>query len=116
MSSTDLGWTGPPGHVPPALVVDFDYFNPPRLQELGLQLALKEVRDNSPRIFWTGRNGGHWVVTRAAQIEEVQTRFQDFSNTGISIPRSKMPSLPLESDPAELLIQVLALRSALRTS
>ena len=95
----DLGWTPPPTHVPIDLVRDFDYFDPPRLQEVGLQMALREVRDASPRIFWTGRNGGHWVATRAVDMEEIRTDFQNFSNTGISIPRSNMPSLPLECDP-----------------
>ena len=73
MPETDTGWTERPNHVPAELVVDFDYFNPPHLQEIGLQLAYKRLRERAPRIFWTGRNGGHWVVTRASEIEAVQT-------------------------------------------
>lgn len=87
-----------PDHVPEDLVIDFDYFAVPGYEN-DPHLAWKRVQNESPRIFWTPYYGGHWVATRAREMAELEMDHTLFSHTGISIPRSSMPSLPLESDP-----------------
>lgn len=87
-----------PAHVPRDRVIDFDYFDPPGFQQDPHQ-AWKDLQDRAPRIFWTPANGGHWVATRAAEMAEIEKDHTLFSHSGISVPRSKLPSLPLECDP-----------------
>lgn len=89
-----------PHHVPADRVVDFDYFDPPGFQA-DPHRAWKTLQDISPRVFWTPRNGGHWVATRAAEMAAIEVDHRIFSHSGISVPRSKMPSLPLECDPPQ---------------
>ena len=42
----------------------------------------------APPVFWTPRNGGHWVATRGEDIREVQTNFRRFSQRVMTIPAS----------------------------
>ena len=90
-----------PAHVPPALVVDFDLWNIPGATE-DVQLAMRAVQQRSPDIFWTPRNGGHWVAMRAADIDVIQRDFTRFSNDCYVVPKKppEIPKeLPLECDP-----------------
>jgi cytochrome P450 len=60
------------------------------------------VQQASPDVFWTPRNGGHWVVTRAADIDTLQRDFTRFSNDCYVVPKKppEIPKeLPLECDP-----------------
>lgn len=50
-----------PAHVPDALVYDFDQFNDPALQA-DPYARVRDLVRNAPPIFWTPRNGGHWVL------------------------------------------------------
>src|SRR5262245_45018484 len=50
-----------PGHVPEALVYDFDYFADPAMIADSHSRVIEIVRD-APPIFWTPRNGGHWML------------------------------------------------------
>jgi cytochrome P450 len=88
-----------PSHVPPELVVDFDFYNIPGARE-DAHLAWKRLQ-SGPRIFWTPRNGGHWVATRGEDIKELQMNWELFSYRGATIPRGSTPALPVESDPPE---------------
>ena len=89
-----------PDHVRPDQVVDFDYFRPPGIEEGDVYLAWKRLHDG-PDIFWTPRNGGHWVVTRAEDIKYVQQTFEIFSHEVFTIPRgaSRIQMPPLTVDP-----------------
>ena len=88
-----------PAHVPESHVVDFDYLHPD-LSEQDVYQALKRLHDG-PDIVWTGRNGGHWIVTRADDIRWVQESYALFSHEEKFIPRGtvrvRMP--PLTVDP-----------------
>lgn len=90
-----------PSHVPLDRVVDFDYNNPPEL-ERGLHEAWYRLHDG-PDIFWTPRNGGHWVITRGEDAEHVLKTYEIFSNHGLTVPKLKLPyrMLPLGEDPPE---------------
>ncbi len=89
-----------PDHVPSHLVVDFDLFNIPGANE-DVHLAFRVFQQSGPEIFWSPYNGGHWVVTRADDIEEMQRDYTRFSNRSISIPHLEgLPAqIPLELDP-----------------
>lgn len=90
-----------PDHVPPELAIDFD-FNSPCKQEEDVPLAWKRLHAG-PDIFWTPRNGGHWVATRAEDIEAIQRDTDHFSNAEINIPSKTkaLRLLPAEADPPE---------------
>jgi cytochrome P450 len=67
-----------------------------------VHLAWKKLHEG-PDIFWTPRYGGHWVATRADDIDVMQTDHQQFSYRHIIIPPLKEfpPLAPLELDPPE---------------
>lgn len=91
-----------PSHVPKQLVVDFDYYNFAGGAD-DLHLAWHKLHDG-PDIFWTPRNGGHWVATRAEDIEAIFKDYERFtSSTGQSIPRKEKPFAfpPVEYDPPQ---------------
>ncbi|NUR00991.1 MAG: cytochrome P450 [Streptomyces sp.] len=73
-----------PAHVPEDRVVDFDYLRPTGIDE-DLHLAWKNAQDTLPDIFWTPRNGGHWVVTRADAIKAIQLDHKRFSHARLTI-------------------------------
>ena len=49
-----------PRHVPESLVYDFDLFHDPALVKDPHQRVL-DLHRNAPPLFWTPRNGGHWI-------------------------------------------------------
>lgn len=90
-----------PKHVPEALVVDFDIYAL-AAQGNDLHATLAAIQQANPDIFWTPRNGGHWVVTRANDIELIQRDYAHFSNRRVSVPPAppQIPlAIPLELDP-----------------
>jgi len=92
-----------PQHVPEHLVYDFDLYDVPGASE-DIHRALKAVQNSAPDIFWTPRNGGHWVATRAADITAMQRDYRHFSNQHILIPPAPEGTprqIPLEMDPPE---------------
>ena len=54
--------TPQPDHVPEAAVYDFDMFMDPGLLA-DPHARVREMLREAPPVFWTPRNGGHWVVT-----------------------------------------------------
>jgi cytochrome P450 len=91
-----------PAHVPPELVHDFDFFDPPGWQD-DLQLAWKRLHEQAPDVFWTPRNGGHWIATRGEDIREIQTNHRRFSQRIMTVPASAQTFriLPANADPPE---------------
>lgn len=89
-----------PAHVPPELVVDFDYLHPPGMEEGDVYTAWHRLHDG-PDIVWTPCNGGHWILTRGEDIKNVQENFEVFSHEVFSIPRGSSPVRmpPLTVDP-----------------
>jgi cytochrome P450 len=65
-------------------------------------LALKPLHD-APRVFWTPRNGGHWVATRGEDIRKVLSNHEQFSSRQVFIPPSpeRPASIQLEIDPPD---------------
>lgn len=92
-----------PDHVPEALVHDFDLYDVPGASD-DLHGAWRAVQTRTPDIFWTPRNGGHWVATRSEDILAMQRDYRHFSHRSIVLP--PMPpgtprQIPLEMDPPE---------------
>jgi len=92
-----------PDNVPAGLVFDFDIYAVPGSDE-DVQAAYAAIQQRAPDIFWTPRNGGHWVATRGEDILAMQRDYGHFSHRHILIP--PMPpgtprQIPLEMDPPE---------------
>lgn len=87
-----------PAHVPPALVRDFDYLH---AQKGGDLYAWWGQLNDGPDIFFTPRNGGHWVLTRHTDIGAVMSNPADFSSRTHTLPEPDKPFrlAPIEYDP-----------------
>ena len=95
---TDNSTRGPaatPAHVPADRVFDFDIYNPPGAEQ-DFHLALKRLHDEGyPDIFWSPRNGGHWIAIRGEDIHTIFADYAHFSNTALTVPKSSAPPVPL---------------------
>ncbi|HEY2401955.1 MAG TPA: cytochrome P450, partial [Steroidobacteraceae bacterium] len=95
---TDNSTSGPaatPAHVPADRVFDFDIYNPPGAEQ-DFHLALKRLHDEGyPDIFWSPRNGGHWIAIRGADIHTIFADYAHFSSTTLTVPKSSAPPVPL---------------------
>ena len=88
----------PPPHVPPELVVDFDFNAVP--PERDPHEEWKRLQEMTPPIFWTPY-GGHWVVTRAEDIKTVQLDYERFSHAIMGQVGGGFGFKPLSLDPPE---------------
>lgn len=86
-----------PPHVPPERVRDFDFLD--MRDETDVHRWFKRLH-RGPDIFYTPRHGGHWVVTRYADMEAILRNDADFSSRHSSLPREGKPMrlTLLESD------------------
>ncbi|MCK9542794.1 MAG: cytochrome P450, partial [Novosphingobium sp.] len=91
-----------PPHVPAGLVRDFDLYDGPGLgggYAPDIHKLWKAFQDTHPPVFWTPRNGGHWVLTRHDVIREVALDPARFSSRDIFVPQGTAPFLiPTNSD------------------
>ena len=93
-----------PAHVPPERLYDFDLFGDP-MPFGGAHKMNHDLIGKAPDLFYTLRDGGHWMVTRRKLIEEVMAQPNTFSSHAASphfdtvIGRIKTP--PQDMDPPE---------------
>lgn len=89
-----------PEHVPADRVFDFDIYSDPRLTE-DLHDSYASLHELAPDIFYTPRNGGHWMFTRFDDIFRVVQDYEHFSVREMQIPRVENPPvfIPLSLDP-----------------
>lgn len=83
-----------PDHVPADLVRDFDPYNLPGLVDGytdDIHALWKTIQDTHPDVFWTPRNGGHWVATRYREMVELTTDPVRFSNLEPFVPKGIIP-------------------------
>lgn len=87
-----------PAHVPPELVVDFDFYAIPGIAE-DAQLAWKRALPAQP-IAFTPRHGGHWVFSRGEDIDQLLRDYDLTTNSAILIPPpgGDVKVLPEQSD------------------
>jgi cytochrome P450 len=98
--STDLAER--PAHVPEALVRDWDFHEPGEGWRDDVQAAYAALQRDNPEVFWTPRNGGHWVMTRTPEIVDAQMNPARYSYRHITLPvppADHPVSIPLELDP-----------------
>lgn len=83
-----------PSNVPDELVFDIDMYNIPGMVDGvcdDVHAAWKAVQDSHPDMFWTPRHGGHWIITRHADMVELLTRPELFSSHEPFIPKGIIP-------------------------
>jgi cytochrome P450 len=90
----------PPPQVPPHLVFDFDIYNDPRIGS-DVQGTYAQALNDAPDVFWTTKNGGHWIIKSFDAISAIVTDFEHFSVQEMQIPRVENPPffIPLSLDP-----------------
>jgi cytochrome P450 len=76
-----------PAHVADAAVYDFDMFVDPSLLT-DPHGRVRQILREAPSVFWTPRNGGHWVVTGHEEVFNASRDTAAFSSE--IIPRSEM--------------------------
>jgi len=69
-----------PPHVPDAVVYDFDFFADPGLVRDPHE-RVKEIIEEAPPLFWTPRNGGHWVALRYSDVVSILRDTERFSSS-----------------------------------
>ena len=93
-----------PANVPRDRVFDIDLFNLEGVNE-GYQEAIMRLQTpDVPRIVWTPRNGGHWIVTRAESVQEVLRNPDRFTSEVIVLPKEageKYDFIPTRLDPPD---------------
>ncbi|HET6970816.1 MAG TPA: cytochrome P450 [Phenylobacterium sp.] len=89
-----------PKHVPPHLVFDFDIYADARVDD-DVQGSYSRAIAEAPDVFYTPRNGGHWMVKRIEAISEIVKDPEHFSAREMQIPRVPNPPMfiPLSLDP-----------------
>jgi len=84
---TTLQWQpSAPDHVPADLMVDFDFFHIPDGVTDPTAIWHGLAGRGAPPIFYTPRNGGHWVFLRYADIVEGYRNHEMFSTRGAQVP------------------------------
>jgi len=91
-----------PQHVAADRVFEFDIYEDSQLK-CNLHAAYARLHREAPPLFYTPKNGGHWVVTSQDIISEVVKDHEHFSARESQIPRiDNAPLLiPLNLDPPE---------------
>lgn len=89
-----------PDHVSADRVFDLDIYNDPRFSD-DLHKSYATLHDDAPDIFYTPRNGGHWVFSRFDDMAKVLRDYKHFSVREMQIPRVENPPvfIPLSLDP-----------------
>lgn len=90
--------------MPVDRIVDYDVFavDAPDGDFAG---AMVRLRDSMvPRLFWTPRNGGHWLALDGVQIRHMLEEPALFSSRAMRVPKSANPDppmMPLMIDPPD---------------
>ncbi len=91
-----------PEHVQADRVFDLDIYNDARFTE-DLHESYTTLHEDAPDIFYTPRNGGHWVFSRFDDMAKVLRDYNHFSVREMQIPRVENPPvfIPLSLDPPQ---------------
>ena len=89
-----------PAHVPPHLVFDYDRFFQPELSQ-SPQRNVAQLFAKLPPIFWTPRNGGHWMVARSSVAVDMLRKWEIFSSDpALNVGLQRTPrTAPNQYDP-----------------
>lgn len=99
--STESAAAVPP-HVRPEQVVDIDVYTDPVVLA-GPHAAYRQLQQSKPDIFYTPRNGGHWIITRFDTMTQILRDSEHFSSRELHIPKLNSPVqfIPLSLDPPD---------------
>jgi cytochrome P450 len=86
-----------PAHVPAALVRNFNFFD--MGGETDVYRHFQKLHDG-PDIFYSPHHGGHWVVTRYADLDHILNKSEDFSSRHQTIPVNPVLVTLIENDAA----------------
>jgi cytochrome P450 len=93
-----------PEHVPADRIYEYDiYSNRAPNGDFALFLTALQ-KEGVPEVFWTPKNGGHWIVTRGPDIDFVINDATRFSSQNLRIPKYTNPTppmKPIQVDPPE---------------
>jgi cytochrome P450 len=89
-----------PAHVPPSLVFDFDIHLDPRF-DADLHAGFRSLLAEAPRIFYTPKNGGHWVATHFDDVQTMMLNPLIFSSAALAVPRPP-PEFMLRFPPLDM--------------
>jgi cytochrome P450 len=92
-----------PTHIPSGLVYDYDFFQSVSGVERPHWTITEKLVREAPPVFYTPRNGGHWVVTSASVALDMFRHYDRFSIEPQHNAARKKDArfLPLEYDPPE---------------
>jgi cytochrome P450 len=79
-----------PGHVDPAAVVDFDMYRDPELLS-DPHARIARLAREAPPVFWTPRNGGHWIFQSHGAVFDAARDTDAFSSE--FIPHAAMQAM-----------------------
>jgi len=89
-AATQSSITPTPDHIPASLVYDFDMFFDPAYRADPHKRVL-DLIENAPPVFWTPRNGGHWMLVSHQANFEAARDTENFSSE--VIPYEQMEKL-----------------------
>jgi cytochrome P450 len=90
-----------PDHVPAHLVFDFDVYTAPELTRNPHRTVANLLRGKPP-VFFSPRNGGHWIVAGAPEAVELLRDVERFSSKPEFCSSLRKPwTLPNQADPPE---------------
>ena len=92
-----------PDHVPPHLVLDFDYRAATTGRPDPYEGLLALDRPEVPSFFYTPANGGHWVARTYEHVSEIFRDHARFATYPSFIPPApnQPPMIPIQIDPPE---------------
>ena len=82
-----------PAHVAADLVYDFDYRLDPDFCRDPFARASQIIKE-APPVFWTPRNGGHWMITSFKAISSAARDTGSFSS--VLVPKEMLAHLPAD--------------------
>jgi cytochrome P450 len=84
-----------PNHVPDSVVFDFDFHHDPALMKDPHKRVL-DVISRAPPVFWTPRNGGHWMIIGYDAVFKASRDTEAFSSSVVSAAQMKalMANIP----------------------
>jgi cytochrome P450 len=84
-----------PAHVPETAVYDFDFFRDPAYLSDPHRRVLELVR-TAPAVFWTPRNGGHWMFLSHGAVFKASRDTETFTSQFVTEAQMKafMAQLP----------------------
>ena len=101
MTIDSLAPSLPPPHVPGDRVYDFDLFGDPRIAGDGHRGSIA-LLETAPDLFWTPRNGGHWIAIRHSLATQIMRSPELFSNVDAVMepgrPKMNLPIPPMDMD------------------